>query len=86
MMSKSRLMTATAAATLFAVSAMLGACGQSKSDRAISGGAIGAGVGAVGGALTGNTLGGAVIGGAAGAATGALTDEDQINLGKPAWK
>ena len=64
----------------------LGACGQSKSDRAISGGAIGAGVGAVGGALTGNTLGGAVIGGAAGAATGALTDEDQINLGKPAWK
>jgi osmotically inducible lipoprotein OsmB len=40
----------------------------------------------VGGALTGNAVGGAVLGGAAGAATGALTDEDQINLGKPAWR
>lgn len=83
---KSLLMAATAAVTLMIAGATLSACGQSKSDRAISGGAIGAGVGAVGGALTGNPLGGAVIGGAAGAATGALTDEDQINLGKPAWK
>jgi hypothetical protein len=83
---KNRLMAAAAAVTLIAAGATLGACGQSKSDRAISGGAIGAGVGAVGGALTGNALGGAVLGGAAGAATGALTDEDQINLGKPAWR
>lgn len=83
---KNRFLAAAAAITLIVASGALGACGQSKSDRAISGGAIGAGVGAVGGALTGNTLGGAVIGGAAGAATGALTDEDQINLGKPAWK
>jgi osmotically inducible lipoprotein OsmB len=84
--SKNRLMAAAAAVALIVASASLGACGQSKGDRAMSGGAIGAGVGAVGGALTGNALGGAVIGGAAGAATGALTDEDQINLGKPAWR
>lgn len=83
---KNRLMAAATAVALLAASATLGACGQSKSDRAMSGGAIGAGVGAVGGALTGNTLGGALIGGAAGAATGAFTDEDQINLGKPAWR
>jgi hypothetical protein len=84
--SKTRLMAAAAAIALIAASGTLGACGSSKSDRALSGGAIGAGVGAAGGALTGNTLGGALIGGAAGAATGALTDEDQINLGKPAWR
>ncbi|MEK9967820.1 MAG: hypothetical protein VW600_01705 [Ferrovibrio sp.] len=83
---KNRLMAAGAAIALIAASAALGACGQSKSDRALSGGAIGAGVGAVGGALTGNAVGGAILGGAAGAATGALTDEDQINLGKPAWR
>lgn len=85
-LAKNRLMAAAAAVTLIAASASLGACGESKSDRALSGGAIGAGVGAVGGALTGSPVGGAIIGGAAGAATGALTDEDQINLGKPAWR
>jgi osmotically inducible lipoprotein OsmB len=59
----------------------LSACGTSKTDRALSGGAIGAGAGAVGGALTGGSpWTGAVIGGAAGAATGALTDKDDINL------
>lgn len=65
---------------------LLGACGESRSDRAISGGALGAGVGAVGGALTGSTVGGAVIGGAVGAGVGALTDSDDIDLGKPFWK
>lgn len=60
----------------------LTACGTSKTERALSGGAIGAGAGAVGGALTGGSpWAGAVIGGAAGAATGALTDKDDINLG-----
>jgi hypothetical protein len=59
----------------------LAACGTSKTERALSGGAIGAGAGAVGGALTGGSpWTGAVIGGAAGAATGALTDPDDINL------
>ena len=67
--------------TLFLSLVMLASCGSSKTDRAVSGGAIGAGIGAVGGAVTGGSpWTGAVIGGAAGAATGALTDEDDIDL------
>jgi osmotically inducible lipoprotein OsmB len=59
----------------------LAACGQTKGERALSGGAIGAGAGAVGGALTGGSpWTGALIGGGVGAATGALTDKDDINL------
>lgn len=71
-----------------AVAALLGlsACGTSTSDRAISGAGIGAGVGAVGGLIVGAPVEGALIGGAVGAGTGALTDEEQIDLGKPAWK
>lgn len=65
----------------------LAACGTSKQDRAISGGAIGAGVGAGAGALSGGSaVGGALLGGAAGAATGALTNDKQLDLGKPVWK
>ncbi|MFD2261615.1 hypothetical protein ACFSM5_01870 [Lacibacterium aquatile] len=64
----------------------LAACGESKGDRAISGGALGAGAGAIGGALVGAPITGAVVGGAAGAATGALTDKDDIDLGKPVWR
>jgi len=64
----------------------LTACGSSTSDRAITGAGIGAGVGAVGGLLLGDPVTGALIGGAVGGATGALTKEDQVNLGKPAWK
>jgi len=57
------------------------ACGNTRSERALSGAGIGAGIGAAGAAVTnGNPLGGAVLGGAAGAATGALTDPDTINL------
>lgn len=74
-------------ATVLCAALALGACGTSKTDRALSGGAIGAGAGAAVGGLTGGSvLGGALIGGAAGAAGGALTDKDDINLGKPAWK
>ncbi|MEZ5936373.1 MAG: hypothetical protein R3F54_31635 [Alphaproteobacteria bacterium] len=66
---------------------LLSACGSSKTDRGLSGGAIGAGIGAATGAATGgNVLGGAVLGGAAGAATGVLTDDDDVDLGKPVWK
>lgn len=64
----------------------LSACGETKTDRALSGGAIGAGAGLVGGALVGAPVTGAVIGGAAGAAGGALTDKDDVNLGKPVWR
>jgi hypothetical protein len=66
---------------------VLGACGTSQSDRALSGAGLGAGAGAALGAVTGgNVVGGAVLGGAAGAAAGALTDKDDVNLGKPAWR
>lgn len=75
------LMVLTAAALL-----SLSACGSSTSDRAISGAGIGAGVGAVGGLLVGAPLKGAAIGAAIGAGTGAVTDEDDVDLGKPAWK
>jgi len=68
--------------TLLAVSA----CGQTKTDRGLSGAGIGAAAGAVGGLIVGAPVAGAVIGGAAGAATGVLTDEDQIDLGKPLWE
>lgn len=71
----------------FIIALGLSACGTSKSDRALSGGAIGAGVGAAGSALTGGSpWTGAAIGGAAGAATGALTDKDDVDMGDPAWK
>lgn len=66
---------------------MLSACGNTTSDRALSGAGIGAGAGAVGSAVVGGSvLPGAVIGGAVGAAAGGLTKPDQIDLGKPAWK
>jgi len=64
----------------------LGACGDTKMDRGLSGAGIGAGAGAVGGALMGNPAGGALIGGVVGGAAGALLDKDQIDLGKPIWK
>lgn len=65
----------------------LAGCGESKSDRAISGGAMGAGAGAALGAVTGGSpLAGALIGGAGGAAAGALTDKNDVNLGKPVWR
>lgn len=60
----------------------LSACGTSRTERALSGGAIGAGVGAAGSGLTGGSpWTGAVVGGAVGAATGALTNKNQIDLG-----
>lgn len=59
----------------------LAACGNTPTERGLSGAGIGAGVGAVGSALTGGSpWTGAVIGGVAGGATGALTDKDDINL------
>lgn len=68
-------------------SMLLAACGSSQGDRALSGAGIGAGVGAAGSAVTGgNPVTGAAIGAGVGAAAGALTDEDDVNLGKPAWR
>ena len=65
----------------------LTACGQSRSDRALSGAGLGAATGAGVGALSGGSvLGGALIGGAGGAAVGGLTDSDDFDLGRPLWK
>jgi len=66
---------------------LLGACGNTTGDRAVSGGLIGAGTGLAVGAVTGATLfEGAVIGGALGAAAGAITTPGDVNLGRPAWR
>jgi osmotically inducible lipoprotein OsmB len=67
--------------------ALLSACGNTTSDRALSGAGIGAGVGAVGSAIVGGpVLGAAVVGGAVGAAAGGLTNSNQVDLGGPIWK
>jgi hypothetical protein len=72
---------------VIASSLLLAACGATKEDRALSGGAIGAGAGAAASGLTGgNMVGGALLGGAAGAAGGALTNQSDVDLGKPVWR
>jgi uncharacterized membrane protein len=73
------------AALLFSL-CVLGACGNTTGDRALSGAGIGAGAGALGGLMFGAPLEGALIGGAIGAGTGALTDRHQVNLGRPIWR
>lgn len=71
----------TGAAVLLATLA-LASCGDTRTERGVTGGAIGAGAGAVGaGVLGGSVLGGALLGGAAGAATGVLTDRDDLDIG-----
>ncbi len=72
-----KMLTLTlAAASMLA----LGACGDTRGQRALTGGAAGAGVGALGSSLVGGSpWTGAAIGGAAGAATGALTDRDHFD-------
>lgn len=68
-------------ALLSAMSLSVAACGNTKGERALSGGGIGAGVGAAGAAVTGGSVaGGALVGAGVGAATGALTDKDDINF------
>lgn len=76
---------ALVAAVLFPLS-ILGACGNSTGDRAVSGAAIGAGGGALAGWALGSPALGALAGGAAGAAVGGLTNSNQIDLGKPVWR
>lgn len=80
-------MSRTNLAALLLATLALAACGTSRTDRALSGGALGAGVGAGTAAVTGgNVLGGAAIGGAGGAAAGALTDPEDFDLGQPVWR
>ncbi len=67
-------LAAVSAAALIALS--VAACGETRGERALTGGAIGAGAGALGGAALGfDPLTGAVIGGAAGAVAGAASGE-----------
>jgi osmotically inducible lipoprotein OsmB len=71
---------------ILCLSALLAACGETTTDRALSGAGIGAAAGGATGAVTGGSvLGGAALGGAGGAAAGGLTDEDDVNLGDPVW-
>lgn len=70
-----------------ALSFALTACGTTQSERGLSGAGLGAAAGAAGAAIAGGGVAaGAAIGAAAGAATGVLTDEEDIDLGEPAWK
>lgn len=73
--------------TIAVASLLLGACGSTPGERAVTGAGIGASAGAVVGAVTGLTIvQGALIGAGAGGLTGALTDNSTINLGEPVWK
>ncbi|HUF87648.1 MAG TPA: bacteriocin [Thermohalobaculum sp.] len=66
---------------------LLAACGNSPTDRAISGAGIGAATGATGSALAGgDPVTGALVGGAVGGAVGALTDSGDIYFGRPIWR
>lgn len=73
--------------SLLALVASLAACGTSKVDRAISGGALGATAGVVGAAVADrDAVSGALLGGLVGAAAGSLTTNQSINLGEPIFR
>ena len=65
---------------------LLAACGQTPTDRAVTGAGIGAASGAVVGALIGAPFVGAMVGAAGGATVGAATNPSDIYLGKPVYK
>lgn len=73
-------------ALLLTTAVLLSACGQTPTDRALTGAGIGAAGGAVVGALVGAPFIGAMAGAAGGAAVGAATDPSDIYLGKPVYK
>ena len=56
-----------------ALALSLAACGESPSERAVTGGLLGAGGGAAIGSLSGNAGAGALIGAGVGAVGGAVT-------------
>ena len=75
------------ALTACALACTLSACGTTPSERGLSGAGLGAAAGAAGAAISGGGVAtGAAIGAAAGAAAGALTEEEDVDLGEPAWK
>ena len=74
------------AGIIITMALLLSACGQTPTDRAVTGAGIGAAGGAVVGALVGAPLIGAAVGAAGGATVGAATDPSDIYLGKPVYK
>lgn len=67
---------------LAALVALVAACGSNRTERAVTGGAIGAGVGVAGAALLDrDPVSGGLIGGLVGAGVGAVTDRNDIDLG-----
>ena len=73
--------------TTCALAFTLSACGTTPSERGLSGAGLGAAAGAAGAAISGGGVAtGAAIGAAAGAAAGALTEEEDVDLGEPAWQ
>jgi len=70
----------------FGAALLLSACGQTPTDRALTGAGFGAAGGAVVGAVFGAPVIGALVGGSARAVAGAATDPSEIYLGQPVWK
>lgn len=64
---------ATLSGVATALSMLTAACGETPTQRAVTGGAVGAASGAVVGSTMGHPVGGAVVGGLGGAAIGAAT-------------
>ncbi len=73
-------------ACVLGASLLLSACGQTPTDRALTGAGFGAAGGAMVGALVGAPFIGAMVGAAGGATVGAATDQSDIYLGKPIYK
>jgi len=71
---------------VLAAALLLSACGQTPTDRAMTGAGMGAAGGALLGAVVGAPMIGALVGGSAGAVVGAATDPSEIYLGQPVWK
>ncbi|MEL6478763.1 MAG: hypothetical protein AAFR17_15645 [Pseudomonadota bacterium] len=70
-----------------AIIGLVAACGQTRTDRAVSGAGIDAATGAAGSAVVGGDIAaGAIIGALGGAAVGAATDGRDIDLGTPIWR
>ena len=65
----------------------LAACGADRTDRAITGGAIGPTTGALGALVVDGDVGaGIVAGGIIGAAAGGLTSANDFDLGDPVYR
>ena len=70
-----RVLMTTAA--LVAGAFALSACGNTATERGVTGAGLGG--------AAGYAVGAPLLGAAAGGATGAFTAEDDINLGSPIW-